>query len=313
MKIETIAVHAGEWADRHAGGLTDPIQLSTTFERGEDGGYPHGYIYSRNGNPNRTALEECLAALEGGRAAASFASGMAAATAIFQALSPGDHVVAPSDAYYGTGRLLRDLFERWGLRSTFVDMADPAACTGACEQALAEFGPIDILINNVGGRREPTPVEAQSFEDWQRLLGFNVSSTFICTKLLGGAMVAAGKGGRVINVASISAWKVLRGMGGRHYETGKGAVAQFTRAVAADWAAHGVTVNAICPGIFMTEPNQRWAKSAPERINSYLAQVPMGRFGRPEEIGPLAVFLARDASSFVTGSMYVIDGGLDLW
>ena len=107
MKIETIAVHAGEWADRHAGGLTDPIQLSTTFERGEDGGYPHGYIYSRNGNPNRTALEECLAALEGGRAAASFASGMAAATAIFQALSPGDHVVAPSDAYYGTGRLLR--------------------------------------------------------------------------------------------------------------------------------------------------------------------------------------------------------------
>jgi gluconate 5-dehydrogenase len=194
-----------------------------------------------------------------------------------------------------------------------ADMADPAACTKACEQALAEFGPIDILINNVGGRREPTPVEAQSFEDWQRLLGFNVSSTFICTKILGGAMIAAGKGGRVINVASISAWKVLRGMGGRHYETGKGAVAQFTRSVAADWAEHGVTVNAICPGIFMTEPNQRWAKSAPERINSYLAQIPMGRFGRPEEIGPLALFLASDASSFVTGAMYVIDGGLDLW
>jgi gluconate 5-dehydrogenase len=194
-----------------------------------------------------------------------------------------------------------------------ADMAEPAACAGACERALAEFGPIDILINNVGGRREPTAVEAQSFEDWQRLLGFNVSSTFLCTRLLGGAMVAAGRGGRIINVASISAWKVLRGMGGRHYETGKGAVAQFTRSVAADWAERGVNVNAICPGIFMTEPNQRWAKSAPERINSYLAQVPMGRFGRPEEIGPLAVFLASEAAAYVTGAMYVIDGGLDLW
>jgi cystathionine gamma-synthase len=131
MKIETIAVHAGEWADRHAGGLADPIQLSTTFEREEDGSYPHGYLYARNGNPNRRALEECLAALEGGAAAASFASGMAAATAIFQALAPGDHVVAPSDAYYGTGLLLRDLFERWGLVTTFVDMTDPAAPVAA--------------------------------------------------------------------------------------------------------------------------------------------------------------------------------------
>ena len=178
---------------------------------------------------------------------------------------------------------------------------------------MAEFGPIDILINNVGGRRENTPVEKQSVEDWQRLLGFNATSCFVCTRMIGGAMVAAGKGGRVINMASVSAWKVLRGMGGRHYEAGKAAVAQFTRSAAADWAEHGVTVNAICPGIFMTEANERWARTNPDLLNALLAQVPMGRFGRPDEIGPLAVYLASDAARYVTGAMFVIDGGFSLW
>ena len=193
-----------------------------------------------------------------------------------------------------------------------ADMADAEACVAACEQALAE-GPVDILINNVGGRREPTPVEAQSFEDWQRLLAFNTTSTFLCTKILGGAMIREKNGGRIINVASISAWKTLRGMGGRHYEAGKGAVLQFTRSVAADWAGHGINVNAICPGIFMTEANERWAKTSPDRIAGFLANVPAGRFGRPEEIGPLALFLASDASTYITGGTFVIDGGFDLW
>jgi len=194
-----------------------------------------------------------------------------------------------------------------------ADMSDAAACTEACERTLAEFGPIDILINNIGGRREATPVEAQSYEDWQRLFGFNVTSCFICTRIIGGAMVDSDRGGRIINIASISAWKVLRGMGGRHYEAGKAAIAQFTRSVAADWAQHGVTVNAICPGIFMTEANERWTRTNLDRLNGFLAQIPAGRFGRPDEIGPLAVYLASDASSYVTGSMYVIDGGIGLW
>ena len=194
-----------------------------------------------------------------------------------------------------------------------ADMSDASACATACEQALAEFGPIDILINNVGGRREPTPVEAQSFEDWQRLLAFNTTSCFLCTKIVGGAMIAAGKGGRIINVASISAWKTLRGMGGRHYEAGKGAVLQFTRSVAADWAQHGINVNAICPGIFMTEANERWARTNPERLDGFLANIPAGRAGRPAESAPPALFLARDASTYVTGGTFVIDGGFDLW
>jgi cystathionine gamma-synthase len=124
MKFETRAVHAGGAIDPATGAVAPPIHLSTTFERDADGGYPRGHIYSRTGNPNREALERCLADLEGGTAAAAFASGMAATAAIFHALAPGDHVVAPHDAYHGTTRLLREHLMPWGLQVTFVDMTD---------------------------------------------------------------------------------------------------------------------------------------------------------------------------------------------
>jgi cystathionine gamma-synthase len=132
MRIETLAVHAGRRVDPATGAVATPIHLSTTFERDADGSYPRHHLYARNGNPTRDALEVCLTALEGGAAAAAFASGSAATAAVFQALAPGDHVVAPHDAYHGTGRLLRETFARWGLEASFVDMTD----LGEVERAL---------------------------------------------------------------------------------------------------------------------------------------------------------------------------------
>ncbi|MDQ6808705.1 MAG: aminotransferase class V-fold PLP-dependent enzyme [Verrucomicrobiota bacterium] len=126
MKIETIAVHAGQEVDVATGAVSSPIHLSTTFARDPAGEYPHGYVYSRSHNPTRAALERALAALEGGADAAAFGSGLAATMAIMQALAPGDHVVAAADTYHGTGKLLRDVFVRWGLKVTFVDMSDLA-------------------------------------------------------------------------------------------------------------------------------------------------------------------------------------------
>jgi cystathionine gamma-synthase len=124
MHLETIAVHAGHEVDALSGAVTPPIHLSTTFERSADGSYRSGYVYTRSGNPNRASLEKCLAELEGGSSAASFASGSGATLAVFQALEPGTHVIAPNDAYYGTAKLLGDIFARWGLRATFVDMTN---------------------------------------------------------------------------------------------------------------------------------------------------------------------------------------------
>ncbi|PYJ99697.1 MAG: cystathionine gamma-synthase [Verrucomicrobia bacterium] len=127
MKIETVAVHAGHTIDLATGAVSAPIHLSTTFERDVEGGYPRGFMYTRNNNPNRQALEQGISALEGGATAAAFASGTGATMAIFQALAPGDHVLAHIDAYYGTSRLLREIFLRWGLEADFIDMSDLAA------------------------------------------------------------------------------------------------------------------------------------------------------------------------------------------
>jgi cystathionine gamma-synthase len=124
MKIETLAVHAGHSVDPVTGAVSAPIHLSTTFERDVEGTYSRGHMYTRNSNPNRAALEEGVRLLEGGAAAAAFASGMGAAMGLFQALAPGDHVLAHVDAYYGMTRLLHDFFLRWGLQADFVDMSD---------------------------------------------------------------------------------------------------------------------------------------------------------------------------------------------
>ncbi|MGE5231305.1 MAG: trans-sulfuration enzyme family protein [Deltaproteobacteria bacterium] len=135
MRFETLAVHAGHQPDPGTGAVTPPIHLSTTFERAPDGSFPGGYIYARDANPNRRALEQCLAQLEGGAAAAAFASGMAAASAIFQSLGPGDHVLVPDDSYYVTRKLLGEVYGRWRLEHTTVDMTDPAAVAAAIRPA----------------------------------------------------------------------------------------------------------------------------------------------------------------------------------
>jgi len=124
MRIETVAVHAGRSIDRSSGDVTPPIHLSTTFERAPDGEYPLGFAYSREDNPNRRMLEQCLAALEGGKEALALSSGLAVLTAVLQGLEPGDHILAPEDVYYGLRQVLKTVFAKWPLEVTYVDMTD---------------------------------------------------------------------------------------------------------------------------------------------------------------------------------------------
>ncbi len=137
MRFETLAVHAGQHVDPATGAVTHPIHLTTTFERDPDGSFPRGHIYARDTNPNRNELEECLYLLEGGTACVSFASGSAATTALFQALRPGDHVLVGDEAFYGTIRILREIFEPWGLRYTAIDMGDLQAVASALQERTA--------------------------------------------------------------------------------------------------------------------------------------------------------------------------------
>lgn len=194
-----------------------------------------------------------------------------------------------------------------------ADVGDPTIWEPAVAKIVADHGPIDILVNNVGGRRIPTPTHELPLADWQRIIDLNLTSAFIATRAVGAAMIERGRGGRIINVASISGMIANRGIGGRAYETAKAALIQFTRTLAADWAPHKVTANAICPGGFMTEANERWARENPAVIDGFRAQIPAGEFGDPEDIGPLAVYLASDAARYVTGAAMVIDGGYTVW
>ncbi|HKW10861.1 MAG TPA: PLP-dependent transferase [Gemmatimonadaceae bacterium] len=135
MRIETLAVHAGHAPDPTTGAVTPAIHLSTTFEREPDGQYRGGLVYSRYANPNRTALEECLATLEGGAGAACFASGSAATAAVLQSLHADAHVIVPDDAYFGTTKLMREIFGPWKLEVTAVDMTDPRCVQDALRPA----------------------------------------------------------------------------------------------------------------------------------------------------------------------------------
>src|SRR5579859_4214246 len=123
MKIETIAIHAGNHNDEGTGAVIQPITMSTTFLREADGSYPAGYIYSRSSNPNRASLENVLAKLEGGVDAAAFSSGNAAGMTVFQSLKPGTHVICPDDMYHGLRNQLKNLFAGI-LEFDFVDTND---------------------------------------------------------------------------------------------------------------------------------------------------------------------------------------------
>lgn len=212
-----------------------------------------------------------------------------------------------ADALAATAAEIRALGrEAWTFEA---DLGDPEAVEALCARVLDEVGAPRILINNVGGRRVNVPTEDLDLETWRQMIDLNLTSTFVCTRRLGAAMIEAGQGGRIINTASVNAFVAGRGIAGRHYEAAKAAVVQFTRAVAVDWAEHGITANAVCPGIFATEPNRRWQESHPEVIDRMVADIPVGHMGEPREIGTLAVYLASDDASFMTGASLVIDGG----
>jgi len=215
MKIETVAVHAGMAVDPTTGAVAPAIHPSTTFEREPDGSFPHGHIYSRSSAPNRAALEACLSALEGGAAGVAFSSASAATSAIFQSLAPGDHVVAPTDAYYGTAKLLREVFAGWGLDTTFVDMTDLAAVERAVRPStkllwaetpsnplwkVSDLGRLGAIARAAGARfvvdnTTATPVLQSPFKHGADLV---VHATTKClgghSDVLGGAVVARERG-----------------------------------------------------------------------------------------------------------------------
>jgi len=184
------------------------------------------------------------------------------------------------------------------------DMADRSAVAGLVDVAVERFGRLDVVVNNAGiapaGAFTEMPVDR-----WDDVFAVNVFAPVVLAQAAGRIFLEQGHG-KVINVASTSG---LRGKPTlAAYSSSKGAMLRFTEAVAGEWARHGVQVNAIAPGAFATDA-QAAVLESPQILERRLRKIPAGRMGDVAEIGPLACYLASPASDFVTGAVYVIDGG----
>lgn len=186
-----------------------------------------------------------------------------------------------------------------------TDVSDSAQADGLIAAAIARFGRVDVLINNAAlvSDNTPTPIWEISDADWQAALNVNLSGAFYCSRAVSRPMVEQGRG-KIINVASGFGLR-----GGRDiymYCCTKGGVIQLTRVLSFSLARHGITANSIVPGFIPTAGTDSDIREALPRSGAYL---PTGKLGRPEDIGPVAVFLSSRASDYMTGEIFTLDGG----
>jgi NAD(P)-dependent dehydrogenase (short-subunit alcohol dehydrogenase family) len=185
------------------------------------------------------------------------------------------------------------------------DVTDRSSLEALLNATCAEFGKVDILVNCAGlTRRSPTLDVSE--DEWNLIIETNLNGTLRACQVFGRKMVER-KYGRIINIASLSSFVALYEVAA--YAASKAAVASLTKSLAIEWAQHGVCVNAIAPGVFVTELNEALLKGGSPRSKEFLLRTPMRRFGQVEELVGAAIFLASDSASFVTGHLLAVDGG----
>ena len=236
------------------------------------------------------------------------ASGIGRATALLFAREGAAIVLADLNA--DAGRRVADEIAQSGGRALFerVDVTRAADCQRLVERAIREFGRIDILFNNAGITRRATVLDLTE-DDWDRVMAVNVKSIYLLSREVIPHMQKAG-GGTIVNTAS--GWGLAGGAKAAVYCASKGAVVLLTKAMAIDHGAQKIRVNCICPGdtdTVMLREEARQLGGESSRFLAESAKRPLGRIGTPEEIAQTALYLASDASSFVTGTALVVDGG----
>jgi 2-dehydro-3-deoxy-D-gluconate 5-dehydrogenase len=210
-------------------------------------------------------------------------------------------------AVHGNRRAATDTAASIGSSSAAfqADLGDPAGAEKLFEDVKQRFGRVDILINNAGTIHRDAAAEFK-LDDWERVLQVNLTSVFQLSQLVGRDLIARNAGGKIVNIASLLSFQ--GGIRVPAYAASKGGVAQLTKALANEWAAHDIQVNAIAPGYFATT-NTEALQADPVRNRQILERIPAGRWGQPEDLAGAALYLASRASNYVTGTIVTVDGG----
>jgi 2-deoxy-D-gluconate 3-dehydrogenase len=186
-----------------------------------------------------------------------------------------------------------------------ADLRDPAACRGAVDRAAAQFGRLDVLVNNAGMNIRKAPQD-YALEEWDEIIKLNLTAAFVCAQAAYPHFCAAG-GGKIINIGSMMS--VFGAFFAAPYGASKGGIVQMTKSLACAWAKDNIQANAVLPGYINTELTQRARTDVPGLQERVEARTPAGRWGEPSDFEGIAVFLAGPASDFLTGTAIPVDGG----
>ena len=248
-----------------------------------------------------------------GRVAVVTGGGQGIGLACVEALSEAGAYVYIADRNLRVAKEAQAAMKAKGYAGDVIEMevTDSKQVDAAAARVMAEKGRVDILVCNAGIARSQTPAEDVTDEHWLNVIDVNLNGLFWCCRAFGKNMLAAGRGS-IINIGSMSGFIVNKPQQQAYYNVSKAAVHHLTKSLAAEWGARGVRVNAVAP-TYINTPLTAHARSNEAMMGAWIDGTPMARMGEPDEIAAVVLFLASDASSLMTGSIVLADGGYTCW